>query len=152
MPSALYMTAQYIISSCFIRRLAVAFVFLSADSLDVMERIHSHHESAYTNHVVLGVAHFLCTVINTVEFTNLITVTDFSEQVFNCFSAARHLEIIFADATFCESCWVQKVNSLRFITVVLIVGHRFALFIRDVSSNSWSTESTGCIFVFSYGI
>jgi uncharacterized protein with HEPN domain len=72
-----------------------------------MERIHSHHERAHTNHVVLGVAHFLCTIVNAVEFTNLISVTDFSEQVFDSFSAARQLEIIFADATFCESCGVE---------------------------------------------
>lgn len=63
-----------------------------------MEHLNCSHESADTDAIILSIANFLGLVVNGVEFTDFVAVTDGFKQGFDVLTVARQLEVLFLDS------------------------------------------------------
>lgn len=105
------------------------------------------HKCTYRAHIlVLRVTKFSSTVENSIEFANLICVSNVFEELLNFRSWSHNLEISLCDAQFLESLWEKNINGFWLITIVLIISHRFLHFQWDISTNTWASKRTVNIF------
>ena len=71
----------------------------------VVEHLDCSHESSDANTIILGAANFFCLVINGVEFTDFVGVTDLFKEGFDSCTIARLLEVTLLDTDFGVSRW-----------------------------------------------
>ena len=69
-------------------------------SFVVVEHLDCSHESSDANTIILGAANFFSLVINGVEFTNFVGVTDLFKESFDRCTIARLLEVTLLDTDF----------------------------------------------------
>ena len=65
----------------------------SLSSVMVVEHLNCGHECTHTDLVILRIAHLLGFVVNSVEFSNLVTDANSFKQRFDGCSVSRHLEV-----------------------------------------------------------
>ena len=66
----------------------------------VVEHLDCSHESSDANTIILGAANFFRLIINGVEFTDFVVVTDLFKESFDRCTIAWLLEVILLDADF----------------------------------------------------
>jgi len=67
-------------------------------------------------------------------------------------SAAGDLEVILTDTTLSEGSGGEKVNSLRLVSIILVVSHRLTVLIRDISSDGRASEGFAFVIRVSNGV
>ena len=72
-------------------------------SFVVVEHLDCSHESSDTNAIIDAIANFFCLVINGVEFTDFVGVTDLFKERFNCCTVTWALEVRLLDTNFSVS-------------------------------------------------
>ena len=63
-----------------------------------MEHLDGCHESADTDTIILCTANFSRLIVNGVEFTDFVAVTDGFKQGFDVLTVAWQLEVLFLDS------------------------------------------------------
>lgn len=119
-----------------------------------MQLAYDCHESPAADHVNRCIEwhHIESTVVNCVELSRLVRVTDICEQSPDRRSRLRLSEVRLLNSYFCVRRREEDVDRLRLIAVVLEIGNRFLLFAWDVSANSWATELAITVDLASYNV
>ena len=76
-------------------------------------------EVAHANTIVHGACNFLRPVVHCVELADFVPETDPLEQRPDFFASSQLSEVGLADTHFSLSRWEQKINGLRFVTIIL---------------------------------
>ena len=87
-----------------------------------------------------------------IKFSSLIVVPNVLEKTRYFCESSGPLEVRFINSVLMVLSWEQDVNTLRLITVILMVGHALKPGLRDISSNCRTAESSVCILLPSYVI
>lgn len=67
-----------------------------------MKHLHSRHEGAHTNHVVLRSADFFGLVVHGIELSDLVTVANCLKELLDAGSVTRNLEVGLLYSKLCE--------------------------------------------------
>lgn len=97
-------------------------------------------------------AEILRTVVNGVEFTVFVCETNPFEKSSHLNTIPHHLEIILGDSELSVCLGEQKVDGLRLVTVITVVGNRAFHFKWNVCADGGATERTVGIFFLANGV
>lgn len=61
----------------------------------------------------------LGSVVDSIELSYFVTISDSLEKHSDIFLRSGKLEIVLCDTHFCEGRWEEEINCFRFITIVL---------------------------------
>ena len=117
-----------------------------------MVHLNGGHEGSDADAIIWGSANFLCLVVNSIELANFVAVTDCLEHRLDRLTVTRHLEVRFFN-TYLGMCRrEEQVDSLRLVSVVLVISNRFLSLEWDVHADGWATERTVPIFLLSHSV
>ena len=105
-----------------------------------MEFRKSHLEVSDTNAVISALSELFSPVINSIKFTNFISVSDFLEQGSDFVSCFKFSKVMLGNTLFRDIGWEKKINGLWLISVVLIISDALEFFVWDVLSDGWASE------------
>lgn len=119
-------------------------------SVVIVEHLNCGHESTHADTIIWRIANFLRLVIDGIEFTDFVAVTNGLEEGLDCITVTRHLEISFVDAKLGMRRGEEKVDCLRFVSVVCIVSDRSLRLVWNIDADGWAAERAVFILLLSH--